>query len=365
MSTYKEAGVDVKLADAFVERIKPHVKSTHKYWDGEMINGLGGFAAVLKWGNNITGISTDGVGSKACIAAALDDLTTIGIDVVAMNANDVCVVMQPERSIFVDYYAVGRLSLHDGERVIQGIAQGCTLANAALVGGETAEMPLVFGSHKLRFDSSKRVAEDIETPIRYLMHEFDLAGTFVGFAHADATDSAVMKPHFTIKKGMGIFGFRSSGLHSNGYSLVHRVFGIDYNEPNQALKILRTHYGDFDRPLGDILLTPTTIYCDKIRLTRNAYSVAGFAHITGGGLARNIPRILPRNCDARVHPDRWPHQPIFDLIAKTGNVSQSEMLRAFNCGIGLVAVSKQDLTPAGYYYMGDIVPGDGKVEFVR
>jgi len=365
MSTYKEAGVDVRLADKFVELIKPHVKSTHKYWDGEMVNGSGGYAAVLKWGKTIIGVSTDGVGTKLCIAAALDELSTVGIDLVAMNANDVLVAMQPKTSLLVDYYGVNKLSLHDGERIIQGIATGCKLANAALVGGETAEMPLLFRKHPYHSKPALTDDERMEQPAKYAMHEFDLVGTFIGLTDSDETDSAIMKPHFTIKKGMGIFGFRSSGLHSNGYSLVHKVFDIDYSEPNQALKTLRTCYGDFDRPLGDVLLTPTTIYYEKITRTRKAYSVAGFAHITGGGLTRNIPRILPRNCNAVVYTDRWPRQPIFDLIAKTGNISEQEMLKTFNCGIGLVAVSKQDLTPAGYYYIGDVVPGDGKVEFVN
>lgn len=330
--TYKQAGVNVKRADRFVDIIRTYAEPTHKYWKGEIVRDIGGFASILKACGVVLGISTDGVGTKVRMAAAMNQLTTVGEDLVAMNANDLWVTMEPETACMHDYYAVGKLTLTEGEKIIQGIAQGCKLAGTALVGGETAEMPIM-----------------------YEPNEFELAGTIVGIAKSS---NAIMCPKLDIERTMGVFGFPSSGVHSNGFSLIHKVFGIDYKEPNDAWEKLNTFYDELDTTLGDELMKPTLIYPDKISRLRRAYHIAGLAHVTGGGLLRNIPRILPPNLSALVHTSRWPRQPIFDLIERTGGISKQEMLKTFNCGIGLVAISADDLTSAGAYYIGDVVPGD-------
>jgi len=330
--TYKQAGVDVKRADKFVDIVRILAEPTEKYWRGEIVRDIGGFASVLKACGVVLGISTDGVGTKVRMASAMNQLITIGEDLVAMNANDLWVTMEPETACMHDYYAVGKLSITDGDKVIQGIAQGCKLAGTALVGGETAEMPIM-----------------------YEPNEFELAGTIVGVARSP---NAIMYPRRDIRRGMGIFGFPSRGVHSNGFSLIHKVFGIDYKDPNDAHKKLNTFYDELDTTLGDELLKPTLIYPDKISRLRRTYTIAGFAHVTGGGLMRNIPRILPPNLSGLIYTSRWPQQPIFGLIERMGNVAKQEMLKTFNCGIGLVAISADDLTSEGAYYIGDVVPGE-------
>jgi len=336
MTTYRQAGVNIKRADSFVNRIEAIAEPTHKFWKGSILRNFGGFAAVMETSGVILGVSTDGVGTKACVAAALDYLSTIGQDLVAMNANDLWVTMEPETACMTDYYAIAKLSLFSGQRIIEGIARGCNLADIALVGGETAEMPVL-----------------------YKHGEFDLAGTIIGIA---TSHKAVMNPKRDIRPHMGVFGFRSSGVHANGFSLIHKAFGINYYYPNEALIKLRTFYNDLDRPLGDEIMRPTSLYTKMISRLRRQPDIAGFAHITGGGLTRNIPRILPHNCDAVLNLKSWPRHPIFDIIAKTGQVSECEMLKTFNCGIGLVAVSDEDLTSHDFYHIGDIVPGEGRLK---
>lgn len=338
MTTYNKAGVNIKRADEFVNRIKIYIESTRKHKKASIVCDIGGFASVRRTCGIIVGMATDGVGSKVCMAAALDHLDTIGEDLVAMNANDLSVTMEPEESFFQDCYSVGKLSLYSGERIIEGIARGCRLANTELTGGETAEMPAL-----------------------YSQSEFDITGTIIGIAKSE---SSVTKPKNDIRAGMGIFGYRSSGVHANGFALIHKTFEIDYTRPSYARKILDTYYEDLDKRLGDELMTPTTIYTDKISRLRRTYDIAGFAHITGGGLKRNIPRILPPTCNAVLKMGSWTQHPIFGIIARVGNVSQDEMLNIFNCGIGLVVICDVNLVSEGFDYIGDIVAGEGALRFI-
>ncbi len=297
--TYKDAGVDIDAGEELVQRIKPLVRRTHR---PEVLAGLGGFGGLFalppgRFREPVLVSGTDGVGTKLMLAQRLGRHDTIGIDLVAMCVNDV-LVQGAEPLFFLDYFACGRLDTAVAASVIEGIAEGCSMAGAALIGGETAEMPDMYGDG-----------------------EYDLAGFCVG-----AVERSEMLDGSTITAGDVIIGIASSGPHSNGYSLIRRVLD---RVPDAGID------GD---PAAERLLAPTRIYVRPVLALLRTVAVKGLAHITGGGITENIPRILPEGLDAEIDTSTWQPGPVFDFLQQHGNIETAEMRRTFNCGVGMVAV---------------------------
>jgi phosphoribosylformylglycinamidine cyclo-ligase len=306
---YKEAGVDIDAGNALVDRIKPHAKATTR---PGVMGGLGGFGALFDlkaagFEDALLVSTTDGVGTKLKLAQDLDNHTTIGIDLVAMCVNDL-IVQGATPLFFLDYYATGGLNVDTASEVIAGIAEGCKQAGCALVGGETAEMPGM-----------------------YQGEEYDLAGFSVG---AVARTKLLPKPD--MKAGDVLLGIASRGVHSNGYSLVRKIVkdaGIDLRaKPPYPCKAAT---------MGEALLTPTRIYVKSLLPQIDAGKILGLSHITGGGLTENLPRVLPENVSARIELGSWNYPELFVWMQKTGGISEEEMLRTFNCGIGMIAVVRE------------------------
>ncbi|NLP44215.1 MAG: phosphoribosylformylglycinamidine cyclo-ligase [Peptococcaceae bacterium] len=300
--TYKDAGVDIQAGNEAVEKIKPAVAST---WRPGVIGGVGGFGGLFsldlqKYPEPILVSGTDGVGTKLRFAFALDKHDTIGQDVVAMCVNDI-LVQGAEPLYFLDYLAVGKLVPEKVASIVEGVAEGCRQAGCALIGGETAEMP---GFYKA--------------------NEYDIAGFAVGVVNKDKLIDGSM-----IREGDVLLGLRSSGLHSNGYSLVRKVF--------EGYELDRV-FPELGKPLGEVLLTPTKIYVRPILEVLAKLSIPGMVHITGGGLTENIPRVLPEGLGAEINLESWEVPPIFKLLQKIGNITMDEMLRTFNLGIGFVLI---------------------------
>jgi phosphoribosylformylglycinamidine cyclo-ligase len=297
--TYKDAGVDIDAGNELVERIKPLVKRTRR---PEVLAGIGGFGGLFalppgKYHEPVLVSGTDGVGTKLMLAQHLGVHTTIGIDLVAMCVNDV-LVQGAEPLFFLDYFACGQLDNDVASDVIAGIAEGCLQAGAALIGGETAEMP------------------DMYAP-----GEYDLAGFTVG-----AVERSNMIDGSTIEAGDAIVALASSGPHSNGYSLIRKV-------------LERAGDSTIDNiPATERLLAPTRIYVKPILALMQEVAVKGLAHITGGGITENIPRVLPANLDAQIDTATWSQGPVFDFLQEHGNIEVAEMRRTFNCGVGMVVV---------------------------
>jgi phosphoribosylformylglycinamidine cyclo-ligase len=308
--TYRDAGVDIDAGDALVERIKGHVKRTMR---PEVLTQLGGFAGLCGlpkgYKNPLLVACTDGVGTKLKLAFLLNKHDTVGIDLVAMNANDL-VVCGAEPLLFLDYFAAGHLDVGVAEQVISGIADGCKQAGCALIGGETAELPGF-----------------------YAQGEYDLAGFCVGVVDKDKViDGRALEP------GDVLLGLGSTGFHSNGYSLVRRVF-LD----EAGLDLANTP-AELGCTLGEALLRPTRIYVRALRRLSAAGLMKGAAHITGGGLVDNPTRMIPAGArlKLRIDPRAWPVPPVFSLLARLGHVAPEEMRRTFNLGIGMVVA-----VPAG------------------
>jgi phosphoribosylformylglycinamidine cyclo-ligase len=299
--SYRDAGVDIDAGDALVERIKPFAKRTMR---PEVLAGIGGFGALVelpkRYRSPLLVSGTDGVGTKLKLAFMLDRHDTVGIDLVAMSVNDV-LVQGAEPLFFLDYFACGKLDVGVAADVIKGIARGCEMAGCALIGGETAEMPGM-----------------------YPAGEYDLAGFCVGVVERDAViDGRSIVP------GDVVLGLASSGAHSNGYSLVRRI--LERAKPDLS--------ADFHgRPLADALIEPTRIYVKPVLKLLGEVKVKGLAHITGGGLVENVPRVLPDGVRAVLDQAAWPLPPLFRWLQEHGNVADAEMHRVFNCGIGMVAV---------------------------
>jgi phosphoribosylformylglycinamidine cyclo-ligase len=297
--TYKDAGVDIDAGNELVERIKPLVKRTRR---PEVLAGIGGFGGLFalppgKYHEPVLVSGTDGVGTKLMLAQHLGVHNTIGIDLVAMCVNDV-LVQGAEPLFFLDYFACGQLDNDVASDVIAGIAEGCLQAGAALIGGETAEMP------------------DMYAP-----GEYDLAGFTVG-----AVERSNMIDGSTIEAGDAIVALASSGPHSNGYSLIRKV-------------LERAGDSTIDNiPATERLLAPTRIYVKPILALMQEVAVKGLAHITGGGITENIPRVLPANLDAQIDTATWSQGPVFDFLQEHGNIEVAEMRRTFNCGVGMVVV---------------------------
>jgi len=297
--TYRDAGVDIDAGDELVERIKPHVKRTMR---PEVMGGLGGFGALVRvplerYRKPVLVSGTDGVGTKLRLAIDTHRHDTIGIDLVAMCVNDV-VVQGAEPLFFLDYYATGKLDVSIGERVIAGIAEGCAQAGCALVGGETAEMPGMYGGE-----------------------DYDLAGFCVGIVDEDnILDGSATRA------GDVLIGLASSGPHSNGYSLIRRLIALSgANETTQV----------GGRPLYDQLLAPTRIYVKSLLKLLSEVPVHGLAHITGGGLLDNIPRVVPDGLEVVLHRSGWERPAVFEWLKATSAIDETEMHRTFNCGIGM------------------------------
>jgi phosphoribosylformylglycinamidine cyclo-ligase len=327
--SYRDAGVDIDAGDELVERIKPHVRRTFR---PEVIGDLGGFGGLFAvprgYDEPVLVSGTDGVGTKLKVAFATGRHDTIGIDLVAMCVNDIA-VSGAQPLFFLDYFASGKLDVAVGEAVVQGIAEGCRQAGCALIGGETAELPGMYADG-----------------------EYDLAGFAVGIVERKRiVDGARIRP------GDVVVGVASSGLHSNGYSLARKLLSVERH--------------------ADMLLTPTRIYVPAIRAALAAGDVKGMAHITGGGLVENPPRLFPEGSDGlvmRLDERRWPELEVFATLAAAG-VSRAEMRRTFNCGLGLVAVAAPadaERVRAGFesvgeraFVIGEIIAAKGaaRVEF--
>ena len=300
--TYLDAGVDIAAGDRLVDRIRPLAASTQRPGSLGKIGGFGGLFELPpgRFRAPVLVSGTDGVGTKLKLAFEMNRHHTIGIDLVAMCVNDV-VVCGAEPLFFLDYFATGGLESAQAEAVISGIAEGCLQAGAALIGGETAEMPGL-----------------------YREGEYDLAGFCVGAVEKDQIIDGS-----AISDGDLVIGIGSSGLHSNGYSLVHAVL-------NRSTADLTDAFGD--STLGETLLTPTRIYVPALLNLIQSVPVHGVAHITGGGIAGNLKRILPEHCKAELNRANWPQPAIIDWLQQTGDINDEELLRTFNCGLGMVVV---------------------------
>lgn len=340
---YRDAGVDIEAGDSLVERIKPAARRTMR---PEVMGGLGGFGALCSipqgYKEPILVSGTDGVGTKLRLAFELNRHATVGIDLVAMSVNDI-LVQGAEPLFFLDYFACGRLELDTAASVIQGVALGCERAGCALIGGETAEMPGM-----------------------YPAGEYDLAGFAVG-----VVEKSEILPGQRVRQGDVLLGLASSGFHSNGYSLVRKVLerSLGGLSPKHLASVsLPAHEGDVQTvPLADLIMEPTRIYVKPILAALKALpgAIHAMAHITGGGIVGNLPRVLPENLGARIQPNSWPRPPVMSYIEREGRVPADEMLHVFNAGLGMVlavdasqadAVAAQ-LTAHGerVYRVGEIV----------
>jgi len=304
-SKYSEAGVDIDKGNKFVEEIKDIVASTHQRG---VLGGIGGFSSHIaidtnKYKKPVIVNSTDGVGTKLAIAHMCNKHDTIGIDLVAMCVNDL-IVGGATPLCFLDYFAVGKLELDIAKQVITGIAEGCKQSLCSLVGGETAEMPGL-----------------------YQNEDYDLAGFVTGIVDRDSIIDGS-----DIRSGDKIIGLSSSGLHSNGYSLVRKICFTDNNLD------ISEYYSELGCTLGEELLRPTRIYVQSVLNVLKNFPVSGMVHNTGGGFIDNIPRILPKGCKAELDTSCWKTPPIFNFLMKKGGVPQDEMFRTFNMGIGLLVI---------------------------
>ncbi len=310
--TYKDAGVDINKADGFVEGIKKIAKQTPRSGVIDEIGGFGGLFSlnVANIENPVLVSSTDGVGTKLKIAVQMDKHDTIGIDLVAMCVNDIA-VLGAKPLFFLDYFAMGRLDTQIATQVIQGIGEGCRIAHCALLGGETAEMPSV-----------------------YKDNEYDLAGFSVGIV-----DNKKIIDGSDIRVGNMLIEIPSSGLHSNGFSLVRKICF-------EILKMkLEDTVDELGKTLGEELLTPTRIYSEIIQNLIRDIPINGVAHITGGGLVNNILRIIPSSCGVVLHKGSWDVPPVFRFLQEAGNIEEDEMMRVFNNGVGLVIIVPEKVVP--------------------
>ena len=306
MTTYRDAGVDIDAGDEFVERIKPHVRATFR---PEVLTDLGGFGGLFRlqadrYADPVLVSGTDGVGTKLKIAFLMDRHDTVGIDLVAMCVNDIA-VSGAEPLFFLDYFATGKLSVGTAESVVKGIAEGCRQAGCALIGGETAEMPSFYSDG-----------------------EYDLAGFAVG-----VVDRPKIIDGRHIVPGDAVIGLASTGVHSNGLSLARKVL------LEQGGSDIGSRLPEFNASVGETLLTPTRIYAKQILTLAREFNLKGAAHITGGGITNNLPRVLPAHCGALIRRGSWPVLPVFQVIQERGGVAVEEMYRVFNMGIGLILIT--------------------------
>jgi len=314
--TYRDAGVDIEAGDALVEKIKPFARRTMR---PEVLGGIGGFGSLFempkKFKNPVLVSGTDGVGTKLKLAFELNKHDTVGIDLVAMSVNDI-LVQGAEPLFFLDYFACGKLEVGTAAQVIKGIAEGCEQSGCALVGGETAEMPGM-----------------------YPAGEYDLAGFAVGCVDKENIISGT-----TITAGDVVLGLASSGAHSNGYSLIRKLIthsGIDFES-------------DFHgRKFKDVVMAPTKIYVKSLLKLIETLPVKGMAHITGGGITENVPRVLPAGLTAEISKKSWTLPPLFQWLQTQGNIADGEMYKTFNCGIGMVVIVAKEHAVAAQKLLQD------------
>lgn len=333
---YKSAGVDIEAGDALVERIKPIAARTRT--PGVMA-GLGGFGSLFelpldRYKKPVLVSGTDGVGTKLKLAIEMNVHNTIGIDLVAMCVNDI-VVQGAESLFFLDYFATGKLDVNTAAAVIEGIGKGCELAGAALVGGETAEMPGMYADG-----------------------EYDLAGFCVGIV-----EKAQLIDGSKVKAGDQLIGIASSGPHSNGYSLIRKIIEVSDSSLSEPFN---------GKSLGETLLEPTKIYVKQLLELMKQVEIHALAHITGGGITENLPRVLPEGLNANIKLDSWQLPAIFQWLQEKGNVSLPDMLTTFNCGIGMiVCVAADDVTKTmevlqqqgeTVFKIGEIVAAEGEAK---
>ena len=330
---YREAGVDIAAADALVDKIKPLAASTHRPGVLGGLGGFGGLFALQGYDDPVLVSGTDGVGTKLLVAQVLGRHDTIGIDLVAMCVNDI-VVSGAEPLFFLDYFATGKLAPAEAEQVVAGIAEGCRQAGCALLGGETAEMPGM-----------------------YAPGHYDLAGFAVG-----AVERHEILDGSSVAPGWVLIGLPSDGLHSNGFSLVRKLLiepgDLPFDEDPSGLGCT----------LAEELLRPTRIYVRAVRDLAARFPIGAMAHITGGGLPGNLPRVLPEGCGARVTRGSWPLPPIFSLLVERGGLTENDLITTFNAGIGMVLAVPPEVADAvavasGGYRIGEVVAGEG-VEMV-
>ncbi len=326
--TYRDAGVDIDAGDALVENIKPFAKKTLR---AEVLAGIGGFGALCripqKYREPVLVSGTDGVGTKLKLAFELNRHDTIGIDLVAMSVNDI-LVQGAEPLFFLDYFACGKLDVATATEVVKGIAAGCERAGCALIGGETAEMPGM-----------------------YAEGEYDLAGFAVG-----VVEKSKIIDGSQIAAGDIVLGLASSGAHSNGYSLIRRI--------------LKQHYVNLAQPLdgtslAHLLLTPTRIYVKPLLQLMKKIPLKGLAHITGGGLTENVPRILPDTLTAQLERASWKMPPLLQWLQRQGNIADAEMLRVFNCGIGMIVVVAPEHATAAAKLLRDAGESVDRIGVIR
>ena len=331
--SYRDAGVDIDAGNQLVNKISPIVKQTFR---PGVLSGIGGFGGLFelpveKYSQPVLVSGTDGVGTKLKVAMMMQRHDTIGIDLVAMCVNDI-IVAGAEPLFFLDYYATGKLDVEAATQVVSGISEGCMQSGAALIGGETAEMPGMYEGE-----------------------DYDLAGFAVGIVEKSKILAAEQ-----IREGDVLLGLASSGPHSNGYSLIRHILEVTGADLDQPMD---------DTTLGEALLAPTHIYVKPLLELIEEVSVHALAHITGGGLLENLPRVLPDGVNAEIDLDSWQRPAVFDWLQQHGNIEESEMLRTFNCGIGMVvaiAAGNADqattlLESAGetVYRIGTVTTGDG------
>jgi len=304
--SYRDAGVDIDAGDRLVENIKPFAKRTMR---PEVLSGIGGFGGLVeiskKYKEPVLVSGTDGVGTKLKLAFELNRHDTVGIDLVGMSVNDI-LVQGAEPLFFLDYFACGKLDVDAATEVIKGVASGCEQAGCALIGGETAEMPGM-----------------------YPVGEYDLAGFAVG-----VVEKANIITGEHIQPGDVVLGMASNGAHSNGYSLVRKI--IERSHPDLNAKF------DGERTLAECIMAPTRIYVKPLLALMQTLTIKGMAHITGGGLTENVPRVLPANVVADLNSNTWHTQKLFAWLREQGNVAEQEMFRTFNCGIGMVVIVSKD-----------------------
>ncbi|MCO6504528.1 MAG: phosphoribosylformylglycinamidine cyclo-ligase [Snodgrassella sp.] len=331
--SYRDAGVDINAGESLVEKIKPFAKRTMR---PEVLGDLGGFGALVeisqKYRQPVLVSGTDGVGTKLKLAFEWDKHDTIGIDLVAMSVNDI-LVQGAEPLFFLDYFACGKLDVEQAAVVIKGIATGCEQSGCALIGGETAEMPDM-----------------------YPEGEYDLAGFAVGVVEKE---QIINGGH--IKAGDVVLGLASNGIHSNGYSLVRKI--IERAQPDLNAQFTN------GKTLKEAILAPTRLYVKPILATLQQFTIKGMAHITGGGISENVPRILPANTVAAIDAHSWPLPKLFQWLQQAGNIDTQEMYRTFNCGIGMVLIVEANEAKAvqqflqqegeSVYQLGHIRPRQG------
>jgi phosphoribosylformylglycinamidine cyclo-ligase len=336
--SYKKAGVDISLGNRFVKQITPMVRKTFR---SEVVSDLGGFSGLFrlkKYQDPLLVSGTDGVGTKLKIALMMNQHDTVGIDLVAMCVNDL-IVTGAEPLFFLDYLASGKLELKRSVDILKGIIKGCQDAGCALIGGETAEMPSF-----------------------YEKGEYDLAGFSVGVVEKKKLINGKK-----IRPGDAIVGFASTGLHSNGYSLARRIIF------DQARLKLNNRMPELGEPLGKALIRPTRIYVKTVLQLMKRFTLKGMAHITGGGITENLPRVLPKNCQPVIYRKSWKIPPIFSLLQRAGRVDESEMYRDFNMGIGFILVvseseakrviSKANQLGEKAFLIGEIKKGKNSVQY--